>query len=203
MALSRTKDSLLTLDWIFNPLKMIRFSLITICLITLYSCKETLFVIENQDGKYKVQEGMTIAITKKGESYPFDIACKTTCKECDPLLAKSRWIVDSIRSKEIVLKYERVFTYDTLTSQEFRSVPKKERQSHFYKVIAINKKAHYVYKIPVEVDYMSIAFDTLETITYSDARKCYKGSPIKSIFSNPNKIHRVNMKGATVNVEYH
>lgn len=162
-----------------------------------------MFIVTNDEGKFKVEKGMSIAITKKGESYPFEMACESTCKECDPIFDKSRWIVDTIRTNDFVMKYERTFTLDTINSKAFNSMPKKERQPHFYKVISINKKAHYVYKIPVEVEYMTIRFDTLETITYSYSNQCYKGSPIKGIFANPNKIRRVQMKDAKVNVEFH
>lgn len=178
--------------------------LIAISLLTfLYSCKETMFIVKNEDGKFKVEKGMSIAITKKGESYPFEMECESTCKECDPLLNKSRWIVDTISTIGVVLKYERTFKFDTIDSKTFNSLPKKERQPYFYKVIAIEKKAHYVFRTPVEVDYMKVGYDTLETITYSYSNKCYKGSPIKAIFANPNKIRRVNMKDAEVNVKFH
>lgn len=162
-----------------------------------------MFIVENEDGKFKVEKGMSIAITKKGESYPFEITCESTCKECDPIFDKSRWIVDTIRTKDIVLKYERTFKFDTIDSKTFNGLPKKERQPYFHKVIAIEKKAHYVYRIPVEVDYKTVSYDTLETITYSYSNKCYKGSPIKGIFANPNKIRRIKMKDAEVSVKFH
>lgn len=162
----------------------------------LSACSSTTLIVTSGKDKFKIKEEMSVAVTLLGESYPFDENCKSTCKSCDPGLDAARWWVDSLGANELVLRYEFSFRYDTLTNKEFKGTLRSERKKNMFKVITYDKRPAYVYKIPVEVEYRKFAYDTLSTLTYSERATCYRGSPIKAIFNNPNRIRKINMQGA-------
>lgn len=171
-------------------------------LFVLVSCSPTKLTVRNEDGKYDIEQGMTIAVTKKGEKYQFDEACRSICKDCDQQLERARWWVDSIRTHEMVLRYDYEFRFDTIPNVEFKSRSKYERKTHFYRVLSIEKRPWYVYKIPTRTEYKTVSYDSLMYITYSYKNKCYRGSPFKAIFANPNRIRKVNMEGAETEVTF-
>ncbi|GEM_PF-6893789 len=175
---------------------------ITICAFLLVQCSVDRLIIKSESGKYKIKATHTIAVTEKGKVYPFNEACKSLCKECDPLLANVRWKIDSLYSDRIVLKNELTFLLDTITQQEFRTLSHIERKKDFLRLISIGKKPYYVYKIPEDIEYQTFYFDSLGWITYSYKDECYHSGPLQRIFANPNKIRRINMEAARIKVKY-
>ncbi len=182
---------------------MIRSVLFIAILALLASCKYSKLVIHASNGKFKIKENTSIAVTMKGEAYPFEEACNSTCKSCDPKLAAARWLIDSLRTNEIVLRYEHTFRYDTISHGEYKSRSGKAQRTNLERVINIDRRPWYVYKIPVDVERKTYSYDQLGTITYSYRPECYRGSPIKGIFANPNRVRKVEMEGAEINVVFH
>ncbi|OFZ07074.1 MAG: hypothetical protein A3D92_24785 [Bacteroidetes bacterium RIFCSPHIGHO2_02_FULL_44_7] len=162
----------------------------------LSACSSTTLIVTTAKNKFKIKEEMSVAVTRLGESYPYDENCKSTCKDCDPALNAARWWIDSIGDTELILRFEYSFHYDTITNKEFKSRLKSERKKNMFKVLSIEKRPAYVYKIPVEIEYRSFVYDSIATLTYSEKPSCYKGSPIKAIFNSPNRIRKVDMQGA-------
>ena len=165
-------------------------------LLVLFSCSNPKLIIESGKEKHKLKVNSSIAVTMNGETYAFDESCKNTCRNCDTLFQNSRWWVDSLGTDALVLRYEHTFKFDTITNKEFKARSKVERRTHVYKVLVYEKKPIYVYKTPVDVERKQIRFDQMESITYSDRPRCYRGTPIKAIFHNPNKIRKIVVPGA-------
>ena len=171
-------------------------------ILSLTQCKIDKLIIKTEDDKYTIKENMSIAVTAKGEAYPFNKECKSTCKECDPLYANSRWKIDSIQETRLVLKNELTFVYDTIPQSEFKRRSKHDKKTNLIRVLSIEKRAFYVYKIPVDIEYKTVYYDSLSMITYSYKDKCYRGGPFQRMFADPNKIRRVAMEGCEVKVVY-
>lgn len=169
--------------------------------LVMASCSSTKLIIDSNKDKHKLKLESTVAITLKGEAYPFDLSCKSTCKSCDEALAKARWSIDSLEEDAMVLRYIHSYEFDTLSNLEFKELSKSERKKDLFRVLVIGKKPAYVYKIPKDLERKRVRYDELATITYSDRPECYKGSPIKAIFHKPNKIRKIEMPGAEIRLK--
>lgn len=180
---------------------MIRILYLLLFGAVLSACSSTTLLVTSEKNKFKIKEEMSVAVTLLGETYPFDESCKTTCKLCDPALVAARWWVDSLGENAFVLRYEYSFQYDTITNKEFKALLKSERKKNLFKVLSLEKRPAYVYKIPVEVEYKRFKYDSLSTLTYSEKPSCYRGSPLKAIFNNPNRIRKINMQGALFEIK--
>jgi hypothetical protein len=164
----------------------------------LTACAGSKMIIESGKSKHTIELKTSVAITLKGEPYRFDENCTNTCKLCDSVLVQSRWTVDSLSEDAIRVRYVHSYVMDTITNKEFKSLSRADRKEDLLKVIVIDKKPAYVYKIPDHVEQKVIRLDQMEYITYSDRAQCYKGSPIKSIFNNPNEIRKITMQGSLI-----
>lgn len=169
--------------------------------LSLLACSSPKMIIESGKTKHKLKVNSSLAITMKGEIYPFDESCTKTCKNCDSVLVNSRWTMDSLGVETFLLRFEHSYIFDTISNREFKDRSKSERKKNIHAVLVNEKKPIYVYKIPDSVEYKLVRVDQLETITYSDRPECYKGSPFKSIFHNPNKIRKIMMPGALVTLK--
>lgn len=177
----------------FKQFALIAF--ISISTSFLIGCSQTKLIVKSTSGKHKVKTGATGAITMKGEAYPFQ-ECKSICKDCDSLYANSRWKFKQLFSDRVLLQRILEFKYDTLTQKEFKAQVKSTRWENFDKLINYEKQPLYIYQTPTKVDTMTVSYSDIETITYSYKDKCYKGGPFQRMFSNPNKIRKVEMQGA-------
>lgn len=163
-------------------------------LFFLTQCTLSKLVIKNDDGKFKIKERMTVAVTSKDQTvYPYNESCKSTCKECDPLFQSSRLEIDSIGADALLLKRVYSYTYDTVYHEDYKLMHSKNKKENLYVILALEKKPVYVYKIPTEVEYEKWRYDELGSITYSYKSECYHGGPFQKMFADPNKIRRVKM----------
>lgn len=163
-------------------------------LFTFNQCKVNKLIIKTDDGKFKIKEDMSLAVTAKGETYPFNLECESICKECDLLFNESRWDIDSIGETSMKLRNELSYDYDTIPQRAFRKRSKYSKKTYLEKVISLDKKAYYIFKVPIDVNYKTVKYDSISDITYSYKPECYKGAPIRGMFANPNKIRRVHMQ---------
>lgn len=173
---------------------------LTLAGLILTSCAKSVLTIKNNEGKYKVKEEMSVALTKKGEPYLFNKDCPTLCQSCDPHLDDARGIVESIDSKGITMQYGTEFKYDTLSFMQVRSMKKKERKKDLYKVIRDRPNGKFIYRRVLNYNTVVVPLDSLATITYSSLTHCSMMAKMKKPFSKPNKIYRANLEGAKVKV---
>jgi hypothetical protein len=164
-------------------------------------CSSSKLLIESGKTKHTFRVNSSIAVTHKGDPYLFDVECKNTCKQCDSTLTQNRWSIDSLGADALVLRLERTYQMDTLSNLEFKALKRSERKKNVHAVLVFEKKPVYVYKTPVLVDRQVVRFEDIQTITYSERAECYKGSPLKSIFHNPNKIRRIELPGAEITLK--
>ncbi|MEJ6776048.1 MAG: hypothetical protein QNK85_01835 [Crocinitomicaceae bacterium] len=163
-------------------------------------CSQTKLIIKTEFGNHIIKPGTKGAITMKGETYPFK-ECESICKDCDSLYARSRWEFKGFYNDRLLLHRTLKFDYDTLTNQEFKNKIRDTRWTNFDKLISVGNKPLYIYRIPIKIDTMTVRYSDIETLTFSYKEKCYKGGPIQSIFVNPNKIRKVEMQGAKLQVK--
>lgn len=178
----------------------LKFYVVLILVVTVSGCAQEKLIVKS-DTKERIKLGMPVHIARVGETYPLNRDCKSTCKECDPLFNAWEWYLDSISSDYLVLRHNEAYTYDTLTQKEFKVRTRNEKKLYLDAVLAIDKQPMYVYKIPTVSHFDKIPYDSMQVLTFSYKKECYRGGPFQRLFANPNKIRRVNMEGAEIKIK--
>lgn len=173
-------------------LSKIAASILVITLLA--SCNPIKLIIKNDGDKEVLKLNMPIVITEPGEAV-LEMDCKSLCHGCDTTFMNASWMIDSLRTPSMVIRRDLAFKFDTITNQEFKNRSKYDRKKNFEKVIAINKKAHYIYKMPTETIRKELFYNEMGTITFTYRTKCYKGL-FERMFANPNKFRQISLKGA-------
>lgn len=168
--------------------------------VTLSGCAQEKLIVKS-DSKERIKLGMPVHITRLGETYPLNRDCKSTCKECDPLFKSWDWYLDSISHDYLILRHDEAFTYDTLTQKEFKIRTRNQKKLYLDAVLAIDKQPMYIYKIPTVSHFDKIPYDSMQVLTFSYKKECYRGGPFQRLFANPNKIRRVSMKDAEIKIK--
>ena len=172
--------------------------------LTFVQCTHTKLIIKTDDGKEKIKDDMSIAVDKKGKKINFNDDCKSICKNCSPVLQNTRISVDSIMGSYIVLRRDLEFMFDTIPQSQFKMRSKRDKKTNLEIVLSIDRRPFYVYKIPTKSERERINYDDIQRIIYSYKDKCYRGGPFQKLFSNPNKIRRLNMEnGYEHKIKYH
>ncbi len=173
----------------------LKFTPVILLVLLFSSCSPIRLIIKNDKAKETLKLDMPIIVQEKGEE-AVNMGCKSICHECDTTFFNQTWTVDSLRSTSIVIRQDLTFRYDTIPQAAYKARSKYDKKKHLVKVIALNKKAHYVYKVPTESIRKEMLYKEIGYITFTYRAKCYKGL-FEKIFANPNKFRQIEVSGAS------